>query len=304
VRAVAERAGQQFDLGRRFEPVSSAKPPPGQDARTLLRYDAYDAVFDLPVTLLLLSPDAEVAECDAFEIEAAALSAVGAHPNVVTLYDRVRLASEHEALVLSRHRRPSLRVGQLLTPRAGVALAIKLADALETAHRVGQLHSAVEPRCVGSSIGGEPLLSGFAVPRGNTEPRVLHELSVHTAGELLLGEAPTPATDVYGLASTLYELLSGRAAFRGYEGESDAALGLRILHDPVPPMPEVELPLELADVLDWALASSPALRPPSAAWFAEELGRIEAACGWDRTASHADVASPPPSGTGGRHRRS
>ena len=297
-------AAPTIDLGHRFEIVSQLRPD--ELSRQLVRGDAHDLMLDVAVTLVLLPPDPEPALAEVFEIEAGALTAVGAHPHVPTLYDQLELPTGHQALVLQRHVRPGWPSTSPMDARAAVAIAVKLADALEAAHRVGQLHTAIEPNAIGRSAVGQPLLCGFAVRQDATEPRVLHELTAYTPAELLLGEAPTPATDVYGLASVLYELLSGHAAYRGYDGESPAALGLRILHDPVPRLQELELPIELIDVLDWALASDPALRPPTAAWLAEELGRIERMQDWGRTAPSAPppaVGAAPDRWTQPRHRR-
>jgi serine/threonine protein kinase len=303
----AGHAGQQVDLGYRFENVAPVGMTEAAVVGHVVRRDADDLVLGLPVSVVVLGPEADLAEREAFEIDAEALAAVGSHPHVVTLYERLHLANGSELLVLERHHRPGWTAGEVITPREGTAMAIKLAGALEAAHQAGQLHGALEPALVARSLSGEPLLSGFAVPRGNTEPLVLHELSVHTAAELLIGDAPSPSTDVYGLASILYELLSGQAAFRGYDGESDAALGLRILHDVVPPLSSDECPLELVDVLRWSLAAEPRLRPPTAAWLAEELGRIEGSQGWDRTQLPGDAtgtAGPPRTKRiRGRHRR-
>ena len=43
------------------------------------------------------------------------------------------------------------------------------------------------------------------------------------------------------------------------------------------------MPLELSDLLTWAMSADPAKRPPNPAWIAEELGRIEQRQGWPRT---------------------
>jgi serine/threonine protein kinase len=100
---------------------------------------------------------------------------------------------------------------------------------------------------------------------------------------LLEGGLPTAASDVYGLASTLYELVAGRAAFRAYVGESPASVIVRVLSNPVLPIVAPNVPLEISDVLTWAMAPRPQDRPPTPAWLAEELGRIEGRQDWPRT---------------------
>jgi serine/threonine protein kinase len=112
---------------------------------------------------------------------------------------------------------------------------------------------------------------------------LLHDPSVHTAPEVLLGDRATEATDVYGLAATLYELVAGRSIFRSYASESAAEISAHIFCETVSPLSAADVPLELSDLLLWALTADPTARPPSASWFAEELRRIEDHNGWPRT---------------------
>jgi serine/threonine protein kinase len=166
------------------------------------------------------------------------------------------------------------------------AIGIKLAGALETAHRAGVLHCDVRPRNVLVTEWGEPVLAGFdeSVDIGSSEPRPpMHNITPHTAPELVEGGEPTAASDVYGLASTLYELVAGRGAFRAYAGESAATVIVRVLSSRAQPIIAPDVPLEMSDLLTWALNPDPGSRPPSPAWLAEELARIERRQGWPRT---------------------
>jgi hypothetical protein len=58
---------------------------------------------------------------------------------------------------------------------------------------------------------------------------------------------------------------------------------VRLLTNPVMPIVSTNVPLEMSDLLTWSLTPDPANRPPSPAWIAEELGRIERRQGWPRT---------------------
>ncbi len=221
--------------------------------------------------------------------EAEILAATSAHPNVVTFYQQINLTDGRPALVLERCRGnllDSMRGDEPMSLQSAVATGIKLAGALEAVHRAGALHCDVRPRTVLLTDSGEPVLAGFdaalrAADAAGHPP--LHLLTPHTAPELLEGAVPTRASDVYGLASTLYELIAGRAAFRAYVGESPASLVVRVLSSTVAPIAQRDVPLEISDLLTWALSPEPADRPPSPAWIAEELGRIERRQGWPRT---------------------
>src|SRR4051795_8007528 len=247
------------------------------------------------------------------EHEAAVLANVGAHPHIATLYKRITLDDGRPALLLERC--PGTLYDAVhsdddsMSVREVVAIGIKLAGALETLHRSGVLHCDVRPRTVLVTEWGEPVLAGFdeSVDRADLGTRApMHNLTPHTAPELLEGSDPSPASDVYGLASTLYELAggpgppppasavyglastlyelaAGRAAFRAYVGESPASVIVRVLSSRAKPVVAPQVPLELTDLISWAMAPDPANRPPTPAWLAEELGRIEMRQDWPRT---------------------
>src|SRR4051794_36641709 len=227
---------------------------------------------------------------DALEHEAGVLAAMGSHPHIVTLYQRVTLEDGRPALLLERCA-GTLYDGlhsddEPMSVRDVVATGIKLAGALETLHRHGVVHCDVRPRTILVSEWGEPVLAGFdeSVDLDSLDARPpMHNLTPHTAPELLEGGAPSPASDVYGLASTLYELAAGRAAFRAYVGESPATVIVRVLSSRAKPIVAPQVPLELTDLISWAMAPEPSDRPPTPSWLAEELGRIEKRQGWPRT---------------------
>jgi serine/threonine protein kinase len=243
-------------------------------------------------TVVIKVPDERAAPWmhEVLEHEAGVLAAIGSHPHVVTFYQRTVLDDGRPAILLERCTGTvydSLHGDdEAMSMREVVALGIKLAGALETVHRRGVLHCDVRPRTVLLTEWGEPVIAGFdesidLVAVDSRPP--MHNLTPHTAPELLVGGTPTTATDVYGLASTLYELIAGRAAFRAYVGESPARVIVRVLSSTVKPIVAPHVPLEMSDLLTWALSPDPDQRPPTPAWIAEELGRIERRQHWPRT---------------------
>jgi eukaryotic-like serine/threonine-protein kinase len=250
-------------------------------------YSAHQLGTGRAVMLKVVDDAAPAFAQEALDREARYLALLGTHPHIVTMYQRTVLADGRAALVLEAcpsSVETAIREQRLTVPDS-VSIAVKIGGALETLHRAGLVHCAVRPQNILLTEFDEPVLADFGATVGQREVSFVaaHETTAHTAPELLLGEAPTPATDVYALSSSLYEMVAGRAAFRSYDRESPAAISLRILGGGVRPIVAPDVPLELSDLLVWGMNPDPAERPPGAAWLVEELSRIEQKSGWLRT---------------------
>ena len=129
---------------------------------------------------------------------------------------------------------------------------VKLAGALESSHREGVLHRDVKPENVMLSAWGEPHLGDFGIARVKgayeTAAGKVTATLVHAAPELLGGQSPGPSSDLYALASTLYELLAGVPAFWVGEEDTIAPLLKRIALDPPPDLRPQGVPAAVADV--------------------------------------------------------
>ncbi|MDT4912748.1 MAG: hypothetical protein QOC66_1876, partial [Pseudonocardiales bacterium] len=243
------------------------------------------------VALKLLNVrDASPRAIESFERESIALGAVSSHPNIVTLYRSFRASDGRPVLVLELCRgaiSDRMQDGFGLPVSEVVALGIKIAGALETAHRAEILHRDVKPQNILVTEFGEPALADFGVAMLQSSTQTTAGLfdftTLHAAPELLEGGETSAATDVYELASSLYQLIAGKSAFRAYDGESPASVILRILRDPVQPLVNVQVPTQLSDLLVHAMSKDKDSRPPTAAEFAAGLAAIEADQDWPRT---------------------
>ena len=254
-------------------------------------YRARETGTNRLVALKLLNVrDASPRAIESFERESLALGAVSSHPNIVTLFRSFRVADGRPVLVLELCGgavSDRTRGAQGLPVAEAVAIGIKIAGALETAHRGGILHRDVKPQNILITDFGEPALADFGVAMLQSSTQTTAGLfdftTLHAAPELLEGGETSAATDVYELASSLYQLVAGRSAFRAYDGESPASVILRILRDPVQPLLNANVPTQLSDLLVHAMSKDKDNRPPTAAEFAAALSAVEAAQGWPPT---------------------
>jgi serine/threonine protein kinase len=159
-----------------------------------------------------------------------------------------------------------------------VETGLMIASALVAAHAEGLLHGAVTPSNILQTQVG-PALSDFPIsrPPEDLSGTLGTSTSYHAAPEVLLKGAHSPASDVYGLASTLWTLLAGHPPFaRPGDAEVDFfTYRDRALADPAPPVAIDAVPARLQAVLDKALSKNPALRYRSAEDFGTALSTVE-----------------------------
>lgn len=237
------------------------------------------------------SRDLSAASVDEFMRDTRSLGQMTGHPNVVAVYTSMRTDDNRLAVCLELCRyslADRAATNGPMNPVLATGIGVKIAGALESAHHIGMTHNDVTPRNVLVRTNGQPALGDFGLARfktrmQNEDGSVLNFSSLHVAPELLEGADSSVAADVYGLASTMYELIAGRAPFARAESESTASVALRILSDPARANDAIPAPL-FAVIAD-ALAKDPAARPDSAAEFADRLNTIAKEMSWPRVGS-------------------
>lgn len=201
------------------------------------------------------------------------------HPGVACVYDvgvdqGVRFLVME--LVPGQTLRAILQRAGRLAPAQAVALAARLADALEDVHRHGIVHCDVKPQNIVIAPDGNPRLVDFGIAQVGSSAGSGHAYgsALYAAPEQLRGGALDASTDVYALGGVLYHMLVGRPPFTGDTAEAVAAQRLST----APPAPRTLNPgisLALESVVLTALASDPAQRFPSAAAFAGALRSLD-----------------------------
>lgn len=250
-------------------------------------YRCAQPLLDRTVAVKVLTTDLDPENLDRFLREQHAMGRLSGHPNIVTILQVGTTVSGRPFIVMPYHAKNSLEV---LIRRHGplnwgetLRIGVKLAGALEAAHRAGILHRDVKPANILLTEYGEPELTDFGIARMadgfQTATGIITGSPAFTAPEVLEGNAPTPASDVYSLGATLFCALTGHAAFERRSGEKVIAQFLRITSQPIPDLREHGLPADVAAVIERAMAHDPAARPAGAAAFGDELREIQRASG-------------------------
>ena len=211
-----------------------------------------------------------------FRREVAAMEAVR-HPNVVAVRDAVVDADE-PALVMDfvagRSVAELAADGHAFGEAEALRIAASVADGLAAVHERGIVHRDLKPANVLIGDDGTVRLSDFGIAVGledatalTAEDGVVGTLR-YLAPERLAGEPATPATDVWGLGTVLYEMLTGVAAF------PETTLAARVERAAVPATRPEGLTDATWAVLARALASDPDDRFTDGAAMAIELHRL------------------------------
>ena len=213
--------------------------------------------------------------------EAAALSALG-HRAIVGL---IKAGVEDGAIYLALEYCPGESLERLIARRTvhePIQVArwgAELCDALALAHERLILHRDIKPGNVMLSAGQPRLLDfGMASVRGLhadlDQGVILGTLPYMPLEAWGLGdEQPDGRADIYGLAATLYELLTCRRAFSG-PSPSQVLEAHRCGPPTDPCVLAPRVPRTLADILLKALSREPRDRYQTAAGMAEDLRRF------------------------------
>lgn len=217
----------------------------------------------------------------AFLTEAAAAGRLR-HPNIITLFD-AGMEGDLNYLVMEYIPGATLKQygkGQrLLPPRQVLRIMLDCLKALEYSHRNGVVHRDIKPSNIMlSEEDGHPKLLDFGIAVSIRRIRSSNDRPSlgtpnYMSPEQIRGKPLGPESDLYSLATVMFEMLSGERLFRANKVK---ALFKAVLHEEAPRLDErcPNLPSELADVLARALAKRPEERFGSATEFSTALTQV------------------------------
>ncbi|ANF30585.1 serine/threonine protein kinase [Leifsonia xyli] len=225
-----------------------------------------------------------------FQAEANLMAQLSTHPSILTVYQASVSSDGRPYLVMELC---SAAIGQRYRaeplPVPGVlSIGVRIASAVETAHRAGVLHRDIKPSNILSTAYGHPVLSDFGIAATLSEADVTEAIGLSipwSAPEVLLDETSgTIASEVWSLGATMYSLLAGRSPFEVPGKENTAAeLIQRITKSRPLPIGRADVPPRLEQVLMKAMSRKPSQRQRSALEFIRELQAVEAELGLPQT---------------------
>lgn len=247
-------------------------------------YRAKHSRLGMSVALKVLAP--ELSSDDTFRerfLREAQMAAAVDHPNVIPIHDMG--VHERSIYIVMRYvaggdLKGLLATSGLLEPELALSLLMPVALALDAAHAGGLVHRDVKPAnvLIQRSVEGDVehvYLTDFGIAKsasfltGLTGTGEFIGTLEYMAPEQIEGREVTPQTDVYALAATFYQCLTGRVPF-----QREIAEGVR------PPTGAVErvsgfrpdLPPALDGVLAKALARNPTDRYVTCEQFLRACG--------------------------------
>ena len=242
-------------------------------------YQATDIHLERPVAVKMLHPHlvSQTSFMERFRNEAQILARLN-HPNIAVVYNFLQdgadyfMAMEYvEGDTLETLLR---KTGALPAPIAAEITRQGL-EGMAHAHRKNILHRDIKPANLMLTPEGTIKLMDFGIARviGNERltqvNRIVGTLE-YMAPELVRGEAPSPASDLYAMGMLLYELLSGKLPFAS---RTDYALMQAITQEKPTALRKQNalVPKELEAIVHKALEKNPAKRFADAKEFQRAL---------------------------------
>ena len=195
-------------------------------------YKARDSKLKRDVAIKVL-PESLAKDPDAlarFEREAHAVAALN-HPNILSIHD----FGSHEgtayavAELLEGETLRSKLEGGAISHRRTVEIAVAIARGLAAAHEKGVIHRDLKPENVFLTSDGRVKILDFGLAKkigvqggetnaptaAGTEPGTVMGTVGYMSPEQVRGREVDQRTDIFSFGAILYEMLSGRRAFKG-----------------------------------------------------------------------------------------
>ncbi|MBO1902738.1 serine/threonine protein kinase [Leucobacter weissii] len=227
-----------------------------------------------------------------FEAEADAMARLSSHPSIVSVYS-AGVATDGRPYLAMEYCPDSMRArtrGRAAPLPVVLDAGVRLAGALETAHRAGVLHRDIKPSNVLITTTGRPALADFGISslhgRASSEDKARAMSVPWAAPEVVSGAASgTIASEVWSLGATLYTFAAGRSPFESADRAQNtrAKMRNRIERAVYTPVPGARGYAPVDAVLARAMQRDPQQRFATMREFGEALQRVQRGFGLDAT---------------------
>jgi serine/threonine-protein kinase len=283
-------------LGNRYRIVG----PVGEGGMATV-YRAVDTKLGRTVAIKALHPEytRDAPFLQRFKQEAEFAASLGAHPNIVDIYD-VEPDGDIPYMVMAyvegKTLKDLIREKRRFSVPEAFAIGQQVASALDFAHKRGLVHRDVKPQNILVTPDGVAKVTDFGIARSVTTTQLTRTGMVigtvhYFSPEQAQGKPLGPQSDIYSLGIILYEMLTGHLPF---DAENAIGVAMQHLHSQ-PPNPwdyNPDIPARAVATVLRALEKDPEKRYRDAGEFAAAMGAQEVPAGMGTTAVQPIVAPP------------
>ena len=242
-------------------------------------FQARDLMLERTIAIKILREDFSRSPAfqERFRQEAKAAANLS-HPNIVTIHD---FGLDNERLFIVMEYMPGKDLKEIIKATGALPLEkatrlfIQACAGVGYAHRAGLIHCDIKPHNMMITPDNRLKVTDFGIARAlasinpNEHTKAIWGSPAYFAPEQAAGEAPSPASDVYGLGIVLYEMLTGHLPFT-----ASTPIELARKHRfSKPPSPR-ELNPDISPTLEKIILKVLSKEPSARYRTADQLGRI------------------------------